>query len=73
MKTVTLTSTEMVHTPSIYRAFKVRFETETVKTLVAMLFSDVYRIRYTVARDILSGKIPVVINEEAGTVSFTTV
>lgn len=72
MKTITLTSTEMVNTPSIFRCFKVRFETEPEnKAMVAMLLSDVYKLKYTVARGLLSGRIPVVIDDEAETVTFT--
>ena len=71
-KEIKLTSTEMVNTPGIFRMFKHRFETEPEnKAMVAMLFANVYRIGYVTSRNVLSGKIPVTIDDVAETVTFT--
>ena len=71
MKNVKLTSTEMVHTPGILRWMQCRYQTEPFKTNITALFAQTYGLSRPVASGVLSGRIPVTIDEDAGTVTFS--
>lgn len=66
-----LTSTPMFHTPGLFRALQndYRIPGKTRQRAVQIL-SDGYGLPVEEARGLLSGSIPVEINEAAGTVTY---
>lgn len=66
-----LTSSAMFHTPGLFRALQndYRIKGKTRQRAVKIL-SDGYGLPPEEARGLLSGSIPVEINEAAGTVTF---
>ena len=70
MKNVKLTSSPMVHTPGIFQWLQHRFQTGEKAAAVNVLHEG-YGLTRRVASGLLSGKIPVVVNEEEGTVTFS--
>jgi hypothetical protein len=66
-----LTSTALFHTPGLFRALQndYRIKGNTRRRAVQIL-SDGYGLPVQEARDLLSGSIPVQINESAGTITY---
>lgn len=66
-----LTSTAMFHTPGLFRALQndYRIKGKTRQRAIQIL-SDGYGLSTEEARGLLSGSIPVEINEAAGTVTY---
>jgi hypothetical protein len=66
-----LTSTPLIHTPGIFRALQndYPFEGRTRQRAITIL-SDGYRMPPSEAEKLLSGAIPIVIDEEAGTITY---
>ncbi len=66
-----LTSTPMFHTPGLFRALQndYRIKGKTRQRTVQIL-SDGYGLPVEEARGLLSGSIPVEINEAAGTITY---
>jgi hypothetical protein len=66
-----LTSTAMFHTPGLFRALQndYRIKGKTRRRAIQIL-SDGYRLSPEEARGLLSGSIPVEIDEAAGTITY---
>jgi len=71
MPNVRLTSVPMVHTPGLFRWMQNGYKgTRAAKTSMLNVLCEGFGIGRETARGLLSGKIPVVIDDEAGTVEF---
>lgn len=68
----TLVSNGMVHTPGVFRALQNDYQINgrTRKRAVSILCTG-YGIPESEATGLLSGKIPIEVNEQAGTISYT--
>lgn len=73
MKTIRLTSTSLMHTPGILRwaqyGYKTGFKSDRKRMLD--LFMEGYGLTKECATDLLSGAMPVEVDEDSGTVTFT--
>lgn len=69
-KVIKLTSSPLVHTPGIFRWLQHQFATGE-KTAATNVLVQGYKLSRQVASGLLSGKIPVTIDDEAETVTFT--
>jgi len=66
-----LTSTPMFHTPGLFRALQNDYRiTGKTRQRAVQILSDGYRLPVEEARGLLSGSIPVEINEAAGTITY---
>jgi len=66
-----LTSTPMFHTPGLFRALQNDYRiTGKTRQRAVQILSDGYRLPAEEARALLSGSIPVEINEAAGTITY---
>jgi|GEM_PF-4690876 hypothetical protein len=66
-----LTSTPMFHTPGLFRALQNDYRiTGKTRQRAVQILSDGYRLPAEEARALLSGSIPVDINEAAGTITY---
>jgi len=66
-----LTSTPMFHTPGLFRALQNDYRIKgTTRQRAVQILSDGYGLPVAEARGLLSGSIPVEINEAAGTITY---
>ena len=66
-----LTSTAMFYTPGLFRALQNDYRIKgKTRRRAAQILSDGYALSLEEARGLLSGSIPVHINEAAGTVTY---
>ena len=71
MRTIRLTSTSLMHTPGILRWAQHGYKFKSDRKRMLDLFIDGYGLTKECATDLLSGKMPVEIDEDSGTVTFT--
>ena len=66
-----LTSSAMFHTPGLFRALQNDYRIKgKTRTRAVQILSDGYRLSPEEARGLLSGSIPVEIDEAAGTITY---
>ena len=69
-----LTSNGLVHTPGLFRALQNDYRIKgRLRRRATQILSDVYGLPTVEAEGLLSGKIAVEIDEDAGTVTYVTV
>ncbi len=68
----TLTSTGMIHTPGVFRALRNDYQINgRTRARAVSILSTGYGISESEASGLLSGKIPIEVDEVAGTISYT--
>jgi hypothetical protein len=71
MKTIRLTSTSLMHTPGILRWAQHGYKFKSDRKRMLNLFMQGYGLTKECATDLLSGAMPVEVDEDSGTVTFT--
>lgn len=68
----TLVSSEMIHTPGVFRALKNDYQINgRTRARAVSILSTGYGLSEQEATDLLSGTIPIEVDEVAGTISYT--
>jgi hypothetical protein len=69
--TIKLTSSSLIHTPGIFRWAQNGYKFKSDRKQMVNIICEGYGLTAECAKDLLSGKTPVTIDEDNGTVTFT--